>query len=126
MMAKNANPEAKIQIQICKYLRAVMPGGMVQQARNEHGKAGMAGMMNAVRNKAMGSVTGFPDLVVFPGNGAAFMLEVKAPKGRVSDSQKECHTRLAEIGYQVAIVRSVDDVRDFLNANSIPHKEVAY
>lgn len=120
-------PEHKIQVAIIKWLRAVMPGVIIQHCRNEHGKRGVQGLRAAQMQKAAGVMSGFPDLVVLPhANVGAFFLEVKAPKGRVSDTQKQVHDLLDARGYRVAVVRSVEDVRDFLKSNAIGFNEVAF
>lgn len=119
------NPEHKIQVGIIKWLRAVMPKAYVQHSRNEHGKSGLAGMLAAQRQRAAGVMSGFPDLIVLPpSNVGPFFLEVKSLTGSVSNVQKQVHTMLREHGYPVAVVRSVDDVRAFLQQHKIPHSEV--
>lgn len=126
-MTKPGNPEHKIQVAIIKWLRTVMPHCIIQHSRNEHGKAGRAGMRAAQLQKAAGVMSGFPDLICLPyASVGPFFLEVKAPKGRVSDVQKQVHEMLDERGYPVAVVRSVDDVRDFLQSKGIGFNEVTF
>jgi hypothetical protein len=121
------NDEFKIQVSIVKWLRLVMPQAVIQHSRNEHGKKGKAGMLAAQRQKAAGTMSGFPDLVCFPyAEVGPFFLEVKTPKGRVSDVQKQVHHMLAERGYPVGVVRSIDDVRAFLQDNGIGFNEVVF
>lgn len=120
-----AQPELKVQISIIKWLRAVMPGVIVQHCVNEHGKRGKAGMIAAMRNKSAGMMPGFPDLIVLPyATTGPFFLEVKAAKGRVSPTQTHVHDLLRNRGYKVAVVRSVEDTREFLQANHIGFNEV--
>ena len=59
------------------------------------------------RRKRLGNSAGWPDLVVIGEYGNLCWLEVKAPKGRVSPGQKECHTALRDRGQLVYVVRSV-------------------
>lgn len=126
-MTKRAAPERKVQIAIVKWLRVVMPDAIIQQTRNETHKRGKAGQIAGGMNKAAGAYTGFPDLIVLPfANIGAFFLEVKAEGGRTSDAQKECHIRLRNLGYPVAVVRSIDDVREFLGDHGIGFKEVLF
>lgn len=123
MMA--TGPEAKIQIAIIKWLRHVMPMCMIQHCRNEHGKAGMKGMIAAQSQKSAGVMPGFPDLICLPyANVGPFFLEVKSKTGRVSPVQAQVHEMLRDRGYKVAVVRSVDDVRAFLSAEGIGFREV--
>jgi len=120
-----AQPEMKVQIAIIKWLRAVMPGVIVQHCVNEHGKRGKAGMIAAMRNKSAGMLPGFPDLIVLPfATTGPFFLEVKAPKGRVSPAQTAVHDMLRHKGYRVAVVRSVEETREFMRANHIGFSEV--
>jgi hypothetical protein len=51
---------------------------------------------------------------------------VKTSKGHVSDVQKQVHHMLAERGYPVGVVRSIDDVRAFLQDNGIGFNEVVF
>ena len=120
-----ANPEFKIQVAIVKYLRAVMPRAIVQHSVNEVNTRGKAGMAQVMRQRAAGVFKGFPDLVVLAPN-QTFLLEVKSKTGRTTDAQNQAHEMLRGIGYPVAVVKSVDDVRDFLIAECIPHNEVHY
>jgi len=118
-------PEAKIQIAIIKWLRAVMPKVMIQHCKNEHYKRGTAGKIAGSMNKAAGVMSGFPDLICLTYAGA-FFLEVKTPKGRVSPVQSQVHDMLRERGFSVGVVRSIDDVRDFLKAEGIGFNEVVF
>lgn len=119
--------EHAVQVSIIKWLRAVMPKCIIHHSRNEHGKAGKAGMLAAQRQKAAGVMTGFPDLLCLPyANVGPFFLEVKTKTGRVSAAQEQVHLMLKERGYPVAVVRSVDDVRAFLQAEGIGFNEVVF
>jgi len=121
-----AQPEFLVQVKIIKWLRSVMPKALIQHSRNEHQKAGLAGMRAAQRGKTAGVLSGFPDLIVLPpAETGPFFLEVKAEKGTVSSVQKQVHTMLRTNGYPVAVVRSVDDVRAFLSEQGIKHNEAA-
>lgn len=120
-----ARPEHTVQVAIIKWLRLVMPKAIIQHSRNEHQKAGMAGLLAAQRGKAAGVLAGFPDLMILPPSEIGpFFLEVKAEKGTVSSAQKQVHAMLRANGYRVAVVRSIDDLRTFLMENQIRHNEV--
>ncbi|MEY1555306.1 VRR-NUC domain-containing protein [Yoonia sp. R2331] len=119
-------PELKVQIAIIKWLRAVMPKALIQHSRNEVQKRGPSGMREVVRAKSAGMLPGFPDLIVLPdAKTGPFFLEVKAPKGRVSPTQEQVHGMLSERGYPIAVVKSVEDTREFLIGAGIPFNEVA-
>jgi len=112
--------EAPIQRAIVTYLRAVLPpDNIVHHSANEGVRGGRSGVLDGMRKRDMGQTAGFPDLVVLTHRGALF-LEVKAEGGRVSPAQHEVHDRLRAMGYRVAVVRSVDDVRETLREWSFP------
>ena len=123
-MARN-NPEFKIQVSIVKWLREAMPQAIIQHSVNEVNKRGTSGMLQATRQRSAGVMKGFPDLVVFQGVDAGpFFLEVKSKTGRTQPAQGDVHGMLRNLGYGVAVVRSIDDVRNFLNAEGIAHRDV--
>lgn len=120
-----ARPEFKVQLAILKWLRMTMPRAMIQHCVNETNKGGKAGLIRGSQSKMAGRMPGFPDLIIMPdADIGPFFLEVKAPKGRVSESQKLVHDMLRNRGYVVGVVKSIDDVRDLLSANAIPFNEV--
>jgi hypothetical protein len=120
-----AQPERKVQIAIIKWLHLVMPHAMIQHCVNEHGKRGKAGMIAAQMSVSAGMTPGFPDLIIMPyAKVGVFFLEVKAPKGRVSTTQEHVHGMMRNLGYPVCVVRSIDDVRDFLQSENIGFNEV--
>ena len=109
--------EGPIQKSIVAYLKQVMPDAVVHACANESHLRGEAAMLATVRKKAQGQVTGFPDLLVLPyatATAPVMFFEVKAPKGSASPAQREVHARIRRLGHKVAIVRSIDDVRDHL------------
>ncbi|WP_253284842.1 VRR-NUC domain-containing protein [Ruegeria sp. HKCCD6109] len=72
-------------------------------------------MRATVKKKAAGQVTGFPDLLILPqAKVGAFFFEIKAEGGRLSQAQKAVHEGLRELGYPVAVVRSIEDAREAL------------
>lgn len=116
--------EAPIQRGIVAYLRTVLPGDcLVHHARNEINKRGGQIARELAQAKTLGAVKGFPDLIVLTYRGAYFF-EVKAPKGYPSAEQKALHRQLEQMGYRVAVVRSVDDVREALREWHFPTNEV--
>lgn len=71
----------------------------------------------AARFKAMGVRAGFPDLIlcVPKGSCGALFLELKAPKGRQSEHQREMQRELERQGYKYVIVRSLDEFMANIN-----------
>lgn len=119
-----AGPEHKIQVGIVKWLRTVMPDAMVHHSANEVKRRGKGAMLEVSSKKNAGMMPGFPDLIVLRKSGS-FFLEVKAGSS-TSTAQVQVHIMLRDRGYPVAVVRSVDDVRDFLLAEGIEFREVHY
>lgn len=104
------------------YLQTVMPDALVHHCRNEINKRGKASgwvknsiAMELAKAKRRGVKAGFPDIIVLPyANVGAFFFEVKAEGNYASDNQKAIHAHMARLGYRVAVVRSIDDVRECL------------
>lgn len=61
-------------------------------------------------------IKGFPDLAgVFP-NGRFFAIELKTDKGRLSPEQLDWITRLNMSGAMAVVLRSKDEIREFIKA----------
>lgn len=65
--------------------------------------------------KALGVVAGAPDLLIVA-DGRAYFLELKAPRGRVSAAQRECHEALRAAGAAVAIADNIDEALELLQS----------
>jgi hypothetical protein len=112
-MSKRSDREGPIQQTIVAYLRQVLPGALVHHARNEINKRGLAIQIELAKAKRRGVVAGFPDIIALTKSGALFF-EVKAEGNYASPAQKAVHAQLDALGYPVAVVRSIDDVRECL------------
>lgn len=118
--------ESPIHRAIVAYLRLALPDAMTHHCRNEINKRGTAIARELAQAKAKGAVTGFPDLIVLPfAHIPVMFFEVKAEGGYASPEQKAVHERLTALGYRVAIVRSIDDVRERLAAWGVSTREAA-
>jgi Holliday junction resolvase len=58
-------------------------------------------------------MSGAPDLVAIK-RGRVVFLEVKTPKGKVSEKQSEVHDLLRLHGMEVRVVRGIDDIMDLV------------
>jgi len=119
--------EGPIQEAIVSYLRLIFPEPqIVHHARNEVNKRGKHIAMELSKAKRRGAVKGFPDIVVLPFStlGAMFF-EVKAEGRYANPSQRDIHDRLRALGYRIAVVRSIDDVREVLTEWGIPSHDVS-
>lgn len=107
-------PESVIQRDVRKYLTKL---GLTSVAvPNGSHLAGdkLARIKQVAAMKADGMLPGFPDLMVLGSHGRTGYLEVKTPKGTVSQAQANVKVMLERMGHKVAVVRSVDDTREAL------------
>lgn len=65
--------------------------------------------------KTRGTITGVSDIIAILHNGVTLWIEVKTATGRQTANQKEFQLKLESRGHTYIIVRSVDDLIDFLN-----------
>ena len=118
-----AYPEQQFQISLVDFLRrALVPpaqvfsvpnGGLLPGATEaERKKAG------ALR-RAMGLHNGVPDLCVMWQGGFGY-LELKAPKGQLSDDQKTFRNACAQCGARWAQVRSMELAEGVLRDWGVP------
>lgn len=105
--------ESQIQRSIVAYLRSVLPDAITHHSPNEGVRGGRAGYLDGAMAKAAGQVAGFPDIVtlIHAKLGGPVFFEVKSATGRVSTAQAVLHEKLEHLGYRVAVVRSIDEVR---------------
>ena len=114
--------EAGIQRQIVDYIRVVAPDLLVFAIPNGSQRTKSGRPANAV----YGMVAGAPDLCVLCPMGKVFFLEVKAPKGRVSDAQIHFHFELEKRNHVCAVVRSIEDVQLVFKELDITTRESRY
>jgi len=69
--------------------------------------------LNGLSLKWLSTISGVPDRIVFL-NQQVFLVELKTPTGKVSERQKIVFDQLGEQGFPVHILRSKDDVDDFI------------
>lgn len=107
-----AGSEAQIHKSIVQWLRAVLPDALVHHSPNEGVRGGKPGIMDGARKKALGQIAGWPDIEVMAWSSIGPMFfEVKAATGKTSPEQDAVLDRLHTLGYRVAVVQSVNDVR---------------
>lgn len=106
---RRGNPEALTQRAIIERLR--WHGILCHHSPNEGKRAAVTGR----RLKGDGMRPGWPDLAVYQ-DGRHALLEVKAPKGRLSPAQVECHAELRRQGFVVGTVTSQDEAIEALRA----------
>lgn len=69
---------------------------------------GKRGFVNAAALKAMGMTAGVPDLLILK-DGSLYAIELKAPGGRLTPSQRLVMTHMENCGAQTAVAHSVDE-----------------
>jgi len=112
---KPVDREGPVQRKIVRFLRKAMPFAIVHHAKSEINKSGAAIMREQAQAKLNGALLGFPDLIVLPyASVGVLFFEVKAEGNYASKPQKEMHGNMRKLGYRVAVVRSVEDVRESL------------
>src|SRR5262245_3212885 len=76
---------------------------------------GLRSKVEAAIMRGLGVTRGCPDLlIVF--EGRAHFLELKAPHGRVSAAQHECHEALRAAGATVAVASNIDEALELLES----------
>lgn len=111
--------EAKMQKSIVDYVRAVAPQCLIVAIPNGAQRTASGRPANAVP----GLTPGVPDLAVIAPQGKIFWLEVKAEKGRVSDAQLAFHLQLQARSHDVAVVRSIEEVKNAFEIWGIETRE---
>jgi len=117
--------ERAIQRAVVAYLRQVLPGAVVHHSVNEQAlsgrdrKAAAIAMRNA---KLDGMLPGWPDIEVLT-DARTLFFEIKREGGRLTDTQRKLHEEIRALGYSVAVVRSIEDVREALAEWAVPTRE---
>jgi hypothetical protein len=102
---RRQQPERAIQRAVLDHLAWRAPHVVAFHVAN----GGFRQPIEAAILKSQGVVAGIPDLCLVCG-GRAFFLELKAPGGRLSQTQVDCHARLRAAGATVMTADGVDAV----------------
>ena len=72
---------------------------------------------DGAKRKAMGVRPGFPDFILlYPNREYPFLaMELKSPKGRQSEHQKEYQKQIERVGGKYVIIRSLDEFIETVN-----------
>lgn len=112
---RRAQPEYEIQKQIVEFLKVAL-GGL---AWFTCFPAGGGGIIRGAMLKAGGLTRGVPDLLIIDA-GRTIWMEVKSKIGRLSESQRICHSNLRRARCPVYVVRSLDDAIAALTESGVP------
>ena len=118
---RRAKPEEKFHRAVAVLLRAIL-GPEVVWFHVPNGEKRDA--ITGARLKAMGALPGVPDLYL-AWEGHTLWIELKAPKGTVSESQRTFAHRAIAIGQDVHVCRSVDEVLNVLDVMGVPMRAKA-
>lgn len=113
-MSIRLGPEAAFQVEVLYYLRS-KGRGLLIRAGAEGNKRTWA---EASRDKLLGVLPGWPDLMIFKAAGPylGLALELKSNSGRLQESQKEKLLQLSEVGWKTAVIRPKDDWKGVIDA----------
>lgn len=107
-----------MQRNVARYLDAALPSNAYWFAVPNGGGRSKA---EAGILKATGVKAGAPDLVIL-WEGMFFGIELKAPKGTLSDSQKDTADLIVKAGGFYTVIRSLDALEAYLIAQGMPIK----
>jgi hypothetical protein len=111
--------EAQIQRSIVQWFQAALHPNVAWCAVPN---GGYRKRIEAAIMKGLGTIPGAPDLVLWFPPGKSLCLEVKADKGRISESQHWFHSKLQWCGVPIEIVRGLDDAIQACKAHGVPTK----
>lgn len=108
--------EDDLQESVCTFLKWALPANATFWAVPNGGRRHSR---EAARMVRLGVRAGVPDLhVVYL--GTLYCLELKSPKGTLSDVQAQFIEKLGDCGVSTAVVRSVESVENALRVWGIP------
>ena len=116
---KNKHDESLLQEAIIKYARLKYPDEIIYAIPN----GAKRGIVQASIMKRTGLLAGVPDIFIAKPFSSpkgliqfhGLYMEIKTSKGVLSENQKTIIPKLQEKGYQVEIIRSLDDAIKILN-----------
>ena len=105
--------ESEIQQSCVRWFRLTFPKYIIFSIPN----GGSRNVVEAANLKKEGALAGASDLMVIADHRVLFV-EMKTPKGRQQESQKEFQHRVEVLGHRYVVCRSLDDfmqkVKDWL------------
>ena len=107
--------EDDLQISCVRYFGLAFPKLAAFLHHSPNG--GKRNVREAARFKKMGTKSGFADLfLMIPKNKFAGMfIELKSPKGKQTDNQKEFEANAKSAGYEYCVCRSFEEFQETIN-----------
>lgn len=105
--AYNLQSEYQIQVQCVQWFRMAYPNEIIYAVPN----GGKRHLLEAVKFKASGVLSGVPDLFIALPKGRyhGLYIEMKSDKGTVSEKQQTMIDKLISKGYQVNVCYSFEE-----------------
>ncbi len=103
-------PEKQIQTAIEQYLGILEKRKLLVYIKNNSG-----GLKTENGSFIRFGKAGSPDFLLFLTGGQTIHLEIKTPKGRLSESQKRYQDQVEALGHQYMVVRNVNDLNKLLH-----------
>jgi hypothetical protein len=113
-----SNPETRLHVAVMDYLRRVLIDCRAFHIPN----GGKRSAETARLMKRLGTMPGVFDIEILAPGPRTFWIECKTDSGRLSEEQESFKVDLIRFGFPYAVVRSLDDVRDFIIQNRIPNR----
>ncbi len=117
-MAARKNIEDQLQIACIRYMRAQYPNVLCFHVRNEGIRGTKAQQMAyGAKSKRMGVLAGVSDIIIMSANGGfhGACIELKAPKGTVTDSQGKFLDKVEVEGYYRNVCWSFDEFKEYVD-----------
>lgn len=111
-MPRRNRPEEQLQCAVVEWLGWVKPDAIFFHPYN----GAFMSKATAGKGKAMGVLPGVADLVFVLKGGRVGFIELKAPKGLLSDSQIRFGLSVAALGADFGTARSIEDVQRLLKS----------
>lgn len=123
---KRAQPELALHKAVAIYLNVALPPEVFWTSIEHSG----TGAYHGQKLKAKGVKSGVPDILIswegeyrinfFRCETETGWIELKAPKGTLSDEQKQVRERLENLGHHYVVCKSVSDVARALEDWGVP------
>jgi hypothetical protein len=115
---RRRHDEADLQASVMSYLAWALPADAIAHHSPGEGKRTKAARAKLKRD---GYNRGWPDIeIIWRGQPHPIFVELKAPKGVVSDAQRDMHRRLTYIGCDVLLCRTPEGVECALRELGVP------
>jgi hypothetical protein len=111
--------EHSLQIAVNHMLTLVLEPALTWFSAIDHGVGRLGGAEAGIR-KRRGVKPGIPDLIILWRGGNMLGIELKSGKGYLSPEQVLVHTVWGVLGFNVHVVRSLEQMQEILEAYGVP------